>query len=144
MYVYICVDRCVRAVQVKETSSWKRPWPLSINTRWDVGSAGDVDWKPTWSYRPRATPPSFLPPCPVVYFLVSDFSSWFSLFVLPVGWWVNPFRFFFFTVKLDSRSSFISFLLLEVLTKKNIKSFSLKIDWTFKMWILLKSFNLSF
>lgn len=41
--VGICVDRCVRAVQVKETSSWKRPWPLSINTRWDVGSAGDVD-----------------------------------------------------------------------------------------------------
>lgn len=62
--VLVCVlCMVVCGVQVKETSSWKRPWPLSINTRWDVGSAGDVGWKPTWSYRPRATPPSFFSSC---------------------------------------------------------------------------------
>lgn len=46
VYSERCTPRAVymrraTSVQVKETSPWKRPWPLSINTRWDdVGSLG--------------------------------------------------------------------------------------------------------
>lgn len=59
-YVRVCL--CVRA-RVKRTGKRNVAMETTMATlnqyaRWDVGSnRDDVDLKPTWSYRPRATPP---------------------------------------------------------------------------------------